>query len=43
MGSLQDAKAAKADFIVIGRPIYQAKDPAATTAKILESLENANL
>ncbi|BCZ18839.1 Orotidine 5'-phosphate decarboxylase PyrF [Helicobacter sp. NHP19-012] len=43
VGSLQDAKTAKADFIVIGRPIYQAKDPKETTAQILESLEHANL
>ncbi|BEG56463.1 Orotidine 5'-phosphate decarboxylase PyrF [Helicobacter sp. NHP21005] len=43
VGTLQDAKNAGADFIVIGRPIYQAKDPAATTIQILESLEHANL
>lgn len=30
------AKAVGSDFIVIGRPIYQAKDPLTTTKKILE-------
>ncbi|BCZ16905.1 Orotidine 5'-phosphate decarboxylase PyrF [Helicobacter sp. NHP19-003] len=46
VGSLQDAKMAKADFIVIGRPIYKSPNPKATTAQILatmESLEHANL
>jgi len=32
------AKAQKVDFIVVGRPIYQAESPADVVAKILESI-----
>jgi len=32
------AKSAMVDFIVVGRPIYQAKNPAEVVAKILEKL-----
>ena len=32
------AKEQKVDFIVVGRPIYQAKDPSAVVAKILEQI-----
>jgi len=32
------AKAQQVDFIVVGRPIYQAKDPAEVVAKILQQL-----
>ncbi|WP_104741544.1 orotidine-5'-phosphate decarboxylase [Helicobacter ailurogastricus] len=42
VGSLQDAKNAKADFIVVGRPIYNHKDPREMAIQILESLEHAN-
>ena len=32
------AKSAKVDFIVVGRPVYQANNPAEVVAKILEQL-----
>jgi len=35
VGNLNDAKEALADYIVIGRPIYQAADPRAAVAQII--------
>lgn len=37
VASLKDAKENLSDFIVVGRPIYQAKDPLAIVEKILSS------
>jgi orotidine-5'-phosphate decarboxylase len=36
------ALAAGADYLVIGRPITQAKDPAAATQAILEEMQQAS-
>ena len=36
--TLQDAKAAMSDFIVVGRPIYKAPNPQEVINKILQSL-----
>ncbi|WP_345972121.1 orotidine-5'-phosphate decarboxylase [Sulfurimonas diazotrophicus] len=38
VATIEAAEAEKVDFIVVGRPIYQAEDPAAVVAKILERL-----
>ncbi|MCI5969058.1 orotidine-5'-phosphate decarboxylase [Helicobacter sp.] len=39
VATLQDAKDAKSDFIVVGRPIYQAENPKKVIETILENLE----
>ena len=39
VATIPQAKANKSDFIVIGRPIYQSKDPLETTQKILEEMQ----
>ncbi len=39
IATLAEAKKHQADFIVIGRPIYQAADPLQTTLKILKEME----
>ena len=38
VATVEAAQAEKVDFIVVGRPIYQADDPAAVVGKILERL-----
>lgn len=38
VANLQTAKDKKSDFIVVGRPIYQDKNPKAVTQKIIENL-----
>ena len=38
VATLEDAKAAKSDFIVVGRPIYQAKYPKSVVEQILKKL-----
>ncbi len=38
--TLQDAKAAMTDFIVVGRPIYKAQNPKEVVWKILNSIAN---
>lgn len=38
VADIAKAKEQKVDFIVVGRPIYQAENPAAVVAKILENI-----
>ena len=38
VATVEVAHQEKVDFIVVGRPIYQAEDPATVVAKILEKL-----
>jgi len=38
VATIEVAKENKVDFIVVGRPIYKSKDPAAKVSKMLESL-----
>ncbi|CAD7288336.1 orotidine-5'-phosphate decarboxylase [Campylobacter suis] len=38
VASLDDAKSAKSDFIVVGRPIYKAQNPREITQKILAQI-----
>jgi orotidine-5'-phosphate decarboxylase len=38
VATIEAAEAEKVDFIVVGRPIYKAEDPAAVVEKILERL-----
>ncbi|MHC3995553.1 orotidine-5'-phosphate decarboxylase [Thiomicrolovo sp. ZZH C-3] len=38
VATIEAAEAEKVDFIVVGRPIYKAEDPAAVVGKILERL-----
>jgi orotidine-5'-phosphate decarboxylase len=38
VATLEKASEEKSDFIVVGRPIYQAKDPLGVTQKILENI-----
>ena len=38
VANLKDAKAENSDFIVVGRPIYNAKDPKSVVEKILEGI-----
>lgn len=38
VATLQDAKDAKSDFIVVGRPIYKAENPKRVVEKILQNL-----
>ena len=38
VATVEAAHIEKVDFIVVGRPIYQAEDPAAVVAKIIEKL-----
>jgi orotidine-5'-phosphate decarboxylase len=38
VGNIQDAKEAQADYIVVGRPIYQATDPRAAIASIMAQM-----
>ncbi|WP_300958177.1 orotidine 5'-phosphate decarboxylase / HUMPS family protein, partial [uncultured Helicobacter sp.] len=37
VATLQDAKAAMSDFVVIGRPIYKAENPLSIVERILQS------
>ncbi|WP_299548144.1 orotidine-5'-phosphate decarboxylase [uncultured Helicobacter sp.] len=39
VATLQDAKEAKSDFIVVGRPIYKAENPKKVVEAILENLK----
>ncbi len=41
IATIQDAKNAKADFIVIGRPIYKSKNPTQAISQILEEIKCA--
>lgn len=38
VANLENAKAEKSDFIVVGRPIYQSNDPLGITKKIIEKI-----
>ena len=38
VATLEDAKAQKSDFIVVGRPIYGSQDPLGVVQKILENI-----
>ncbi len=40
VADIASAKRAKADFIVVGRPVYRAENPAAAVEKILTNIEN---
>ena len=39
VANLQDAKEARSDFIVVGRPIYEAANPQEVVQKILRAME----
>ena len=38
VATVELAKNEKVDFIVVGRPVYQAEDPAAVVEKIIQKL-----